>query len=112
MSSGRMHAPHANPLDPSLAIMYGNHRKSLAYFSHLAPLILFFLLKGRVTRGGGMAQLNAAAAALLLQNIFELFIVTALTACSFLTKKCAKISAFLCENRNNALAAECEAPSR
>ena len=37
-----MHTPHPTPLDSSLAISYRNHRKSLAYFSHLAPLILFF----------------------------------------------------------------------
>ena len=51
-TDGRMHTP----LDPPLAISYGNHQKSLAYFSHLAPLILFFLLKGKVKRGEGMAQ--------------------------------------------------------
>ena len=39
------------PLDPSLALSYKNHQKSLAYFSHSAPLILFFLLK-EVKRGG------------------------------------------------------------
>ena len=39
------------------AISYRNYQKSLAYFSHLAPLILFFLLKRRVKRGDGpMAQ--------------------------------------------------------
>ena len=41
MSGGRMHIP-----DPPLrAISYKNHPKSLAYFSHLAPLILFFFTK-------------------------------------------------------------------
>ena len=35
------------PLDPPLAISYRNHQMSLAYFSPLAPLVLFFfLLKG------------------------------------------------------------------
>ena len=48
MAGGRMHAPHPT----SLAISYKNHQKSLAYFSHLAPLILFFLLKGKVKREG------------------------------------------------------------
>ena len=33
------------PPDPPLAISYKNHQKSLAYFSHLAPLILFFFTK-------------------------------------------------------------------
>ena len=43
-------------LYPPLAISYRNHQKSLAYFSHLAPLILLFLSKGKVKRWGGMAQ--------------------------------------------------------
>ena len=55
MSGGRMHTP-----DPTLlAISYKNHQKSLAYFSHLAPLILFFFTKRQSQRGGGgggMAQ--------------------------------------------------------
>ena len=46
MPSGRIHSPYPNPLDPLLAISYRNHQKSLVYFSHLAPLILFFILKG------------------------------------------------------------------
>ena len=54
MAGGRMHTPHPTPLYPPLAISYRNHQKGMAYFSHLAPLILFFLLKGRVK--GGMAQ--------------------------------------------------------
>ena len=53
MAGGTMHTPHPT----SLAISYRNHQKSLVYFSHLAPLILFFLLKGKVKKGGGaMAQ--------------------------------------------------------
>ena len=36
------------PLDTSC----GNHQKSLAYFSHLAPLVLFLLLKSRDKMGG------------------------------------------------------------
>ena len=35
-----------------LAINYKNYQKSLACFSHLAPLNLFFLLNGRVKKGG------------------------------------------------------------
>ena len=42
MADGKMHTSHPTPLDPPLAISYRNHQKSLAYFSHLAPLILFF----------------------------------------------------------------------
>ena len=51
MAGGRRHTPHPTSLDPPLAISYKNHQKSLAYISHLAPLILFFLLKYRVKRG-------------------------------------------------------------
>ena len=56
MAGGWMYAPHPTPLDPPLAISYRNHQKSLAYFIHLAPVVLFFLLKGRVKRGRGTAQ--------------------------------------------------------
>ena len=45
MVVGRMHTPHPIPLDPPLAISYGNHQKSLAHFSHLVPLVLFFFAK-------------------------------------------------------------------
>ena len=45
--------PSSYPLDPSLAISYKNHRKSLAYFSHLARLILFFFTKRQKKGGGG-----------------------------------------------------------
>ena len=41
MAGGRMHIPHPTPFYPPLAISYRNYQKSLAYFSHLAPLILF-----------------------------------------------------------------------
>ena len=51
MAGGRMHIPHPTPLDSPLTISYRNHQKNLAYFSHLTPLVLFFLLKGRVKRG-------------------------------------------------------------
>ena len=53
MAGGRMHIPHPTPLYPPLAISYRNYQKSLAYFSHLAPLILILLLKGRVKRPKG-----------------------------------------------------------
>ena len=48
----RMHAPRPTPLDPPLAISYRNHQKGLAYFSHLAPLILLFFTKKRCQKGG------------------------------------------------------------
>ena len=56
-----VHTPNPTSLDAPLAISYENYQKSLAYryFSHLAPLICSFLLKGKVKRrtgGGGMAQ--------------------------------------------------------
>ena len=43
------------------------------------------------------------------RSIFELSVVNAFTACPFSIKKCAIMSVFLCENRNNLLAAGCEA---
>ena len=48
MGGGRMHTLHSTPMDPPLAISYRNYQNNLAYFSDLAPLALFFLLKGRV----------------------------------------------------------------
>ena len=42
MVGRRMHTPHPTPLDPPLAMIYKNHQKSLAYFSRLAALILFW----------------------------------------------------------------------
>ena len=37
--------PHPTPLDLPLSISYKNHPKNLAYFSHLAPLVLFLFTK-------------------------------------------------------------------
>ena len=52
-----MHIPHSTPLGSLLVISYRNHQKSLAYFSHLTPLVYCScLLIGRVKKGGGMAQ--------------------------------------------------------
>ena len=48
--------PSSYPLDPPLAISYRNHQKSLAYFSHLAPFILFFFTKRQSQKGRAMAQ--------------------------------------------------------
>ena len=57
MAAGRMHSPYPPPgFDPRFpAISYGNHQKSVAYFSHLAPLILFIFTKRRSQKGGTMA---------------------------------------------------------
>ena len=53
MAGGKMHIFHPNPLGPLLAIIYRNHQKSLAYFSHLTPLILFFFTERQSQRVGG-----------------------------------------------------------
>ena len=52
MAGGKMHTPHPTPLNPPLAISYRNHQKSLAYFSHLTPLILFCFTKKQSQKGG------------------------------------------------------------
>ena len=44
-AGGRMHTPHPTLLDPTLAIIYRNHQKSLAYFIHLEPSVLFIFTK-------------------------------------------------------------------
>ena len=51
MAGWRMHISQSTPLDSPLAISYRNHQKSLAYFSHLAPLILFFYTKKQSQKG-------------------------------------------------------------
>ena len=53
MTDGRMHTLILAPLDPPLAISHRNHQNSLAHFSHLAPLILFFFTKRQSQKGGG-----------------------------------------------------------
>ena len=53
MASGKIYTPHPTPLDPLLAIGLRNNRKSLAYFSHMAPLILFFFSKRQSQKGPG-----------------------------------------------------------
>ena len=58
MAGGKMLIPHPTPLDSPLTISYRNHQKNPAYFSHLAPLVLFFLQKGRVKRVVGGAWHN------------------------------------------------------
>ena len=54
MAGGRMHRLmlHPTPLDSPLAISYRNHQKSLAYFSHLPPLVLFFFTKEQSQKRG------------------------------------------------------------
>ena len=51
--------PHPISVDPPRAISYRNHQKSLAYFSHLTPLILLIFTKRQSQKertGGEMAQ--------------------------------------------------------
>ena len=43
--------PSSYPPESTQAISYRNHEKSLAYFSYLAPLILFFFTKRQSQRG-------------------------------------------------------------
>ena len=56
MAGGRMHIPHPTllyKLEQLLFIVSSrNHQKNLAYFSSLAPLILFFLTKRQSQKGG------------------------------------------------------------
>ena len=60
MADGRVHTSHpsSTPLGPpsALTLSYRNHQKSLAYFSHLVPLVLFFFIKRQSKKIGGMAQ--------------------------------------------------------
>ena len=58
MAGERMRTRYPTPLEQPLAMSHKNHQKSLAYFSHSAPLVSFFLLNGRVKSEGGrgMAQ--------------------------------------------------------
>ena len=53
MAGGKMHTPHPTRLDPPLAVSYKSHQNSLAFFSHLAPLVLFFFTKRHSQKGGG-----------------------------------------------------------
>ena len=45
MAGGKMPTPHPILVDPPLALSCRNHQKSLAYFSHLVPLIFFFFTR-------------------------------------------------------------------
>ena len=74
MAGDRMHTPHPTLLDPPLAISYRNHQKSLAYFSHLAPLVLFSFTKRQSQKGGGggMAQRQTPKYAIALGHQFFL----------------------------------------
>ena len=51
-AGGKMHTPHPTPWI-RLRHNYRNHRKSLAYFRHLIPLILLFFTKKQSQKGGG-----------------------------------------------------------
>ena len=69
MARGRGHTPHPTPLHPPLDISYKNHLKSLAYFSHLAPLVLLRFTKRqsekrRTGKGSTMPPLNTLLTAL------------------------------------------------
>ena len=56
MADGKMHIPHRTPLGPPQGISYRNRQESLAYFSRLAPLLLFLFTKRQSRKGGSMAQ--------------------------------------------------------
>ena len=71
MAGGRMHILYPTPLDLPVAISYRNHQKNLAYFSHFAPLVLFFSLKGRVKRGGIGGGTGGAEGALAPPVLFQ-----------------------------------------
>ena len=53
MAGGRCITLILPSLDTSLAISYTNHQKSLACFSHLASLGLFFFTKRHSQKGKG-----------------------------------------------------------
>ena len=52
MAGGKMHIPYPTPLDSPLAISYRNLQQNLAYFNHLARLVLFFFTKRQSLEGG------------------------------------------------------------
>ena len=54
MAGGKMYTPgpHPIPLDLPLAMSYGSHQRSLAYFSYSAPLVLLFFTKRQSQKGG------------------------------------------------------------
>ena len=56
MARGWIHTPHLTSLDSPLAISYRNHRKGLAYISHLAPLVLLVFYLKAESKGGETAQ--------------------------------------------------------
>ena len=56
--------PSSYPLDPPLAISYKNHQKSLAYFSHLEPLILLFFTIRQSQKGRMAPPLHTLQTAL------------------------------------------------
>ena len=62
-----MHNSHSTPFPwiRSWAYATENHQKSLAYFSHLATLVLLFFIQNRVKRGGGQGTLPSSINTLL-----------------------------------------------
>ena len=77
MAGGRMYTFHSTPLDPPLVIGYRNHQKSLAHFSHLAPLVLFFFTKRPSQNEGAMAQWPPPLNTLLLKLSASIFLYAA-----------------------------------
>ena len=73
--------PSSNPWIRPLAISYKNHQKSLAYFSHLAPLILFFFTERQSQQertgggGGGVAQRSPLNTLLTALHLFRDMII-------------------------------------
>ena len=60
-----MLTPHPTPL----AISYRKHQKSLAYFSHLAPLVLLFFTERQSQKGGPWPTLYPPLNELLTQDL-------------------------------------------
>ena len=76
MAGGRMHIAYSSPCPPVSAPGHKLQKalKELAYFSHLAPLLLFFLLKDRVRKGrehGPMPSLNTLLTSAYLKLFLE-----------------------------------------
>ena len=59
MAGGRMHTPHPNPPHPPLANGHKLQKpsKESGMFQPLSTISFFFLLKGRVKRGGGHGKM-------------------------------------------------------
>ena len=80
------------PLWPCNKVLKPNFQSIISQTNNDCSLLSFILAK--------LVLLDISC-----ENIFALSVVTALTACLFSAKKCAKMSVFLCENRKKSLAA-------